>query len=333
MQRTKIEWAEYTWNPVTGCLHGCEYCYARTMVKRFAGDVRLFMADKRCRKVGENIYEIEEKFIAQNGTTVIYPCEFLPTLHKYRFTKPRELKTGANIFVCSMADLFGNWVPDEWIEMVFDTCKEYSRHNYLYLTKNYNRYEELYHKGLLLCESNMWYGCSFTRPTELRTIANNNYHTFVSLEPLLGDVGFELSIRNEKVADWVIVGAETGQNKNKVVPLKEWIDHITEYCDRFGIPVFMKDSLINIVGEENMRRELPDELNRNELSAKRKEVMETHCGRCQQIKRKSEMTSITLRRGRRGEAKTVGYVCNECLPEFLKGFENNDGENNGGRSS
>lgn len=37
MNRTKIEWATMTWNPVTGCKHGCEYCYARRIARRFGG--------------------------------------------------------------------------------------------------------------------------------------------------------------------------------------------------------------------------------------------------------------------------------------------------------
>ena len=36
LHKTKIEWATHTFNPVTGCLHGCEYCYARRLVSRFA---------------------------------------------------------------------------------------------------------------------------------------------------------------------------------------------------------------------------------------------------------------------------------------------------------
>lgn len=37
MDKTKIDWCDSTWNPVTGCLHGCEYCYARRIAERFAG--------------------------------------------------------------------------------------------------------------------------------------------------------------------------------------------------------------------------------------------------------------------------------------------------------
>lgn len=37
MNKTKIDWCDSTWNPVTGCLHGCEYCYARDIAHRFGG--------------------------------------------------------------------------------------------------------------------------------------------------------------------------------------------------------------------------------------------------------------------------------------------------------
>ena len=35
VHKTKIEWCSHTWNPVTGCRHGCEYCYAQRIVSRF----------------------------------------------------------------------------------------------------------------------------------------------------------------------------------------------------------------------------------------------------------------------------------------------------------
>ena len=59
------------------------------------------------------------------------------------------------------------------------------------------------------------------------------------------------------VPGWVIVGAETGNRSGKIIPEKEWIDRIVKDCDLRGVPVFMKDSLIPVVGEENMRREFP----------------------------------------------------------------------------
>ena len=40
MNKTKIDWCDSTWNPVTGCLHGCKYCYARGIANRFGGKGR-----------------------------------------------------------------------------------------------------------------------------------------------------------------------------------------------------------------------------------------------------------------------------------------------------
>jgi protein gp37 len=38
--KSKIEWTDATWNPVTGCTKvsaGCAHCYAETFAKRFRG--------------------------------------------------------------------------------------------------------------------------------------------------------------------------------------------------------------------------------------------------------------------------------------------------------
>lgn len=113
MDRTKIDWCNSTWNPVTGCLHGCEYCYARGMTRRF-GKQLPDLSDFARRNKG--LHLLDNK-IDHNS----YPYGFEPTFHAYRLNDYIG-KKGRNIFVCSMADLFGDWVPDSWIEEVFDTC-------------------------------------------------------------------------------------------------------------------------------------------------------------------------------------------------------------------
>ena len=45
MNKTSIDWCDFTWNPVTGCRRGCPYCYARAMARRFTGDIRINLAD------------------------------------------------------------------------------------------------------------------------------------------------------------------------------------------------------------------------------------------------------------------------------------------------
>ena len=249
MNKTKIEWCDSTWNPVTGCLHGCEYCYARKIAHRFGGTIQQ-------RDIVAKFHDLHEPMYTENNmgkiTIAPYPYDFDPTFHRYRLDEPARKTKPQNIFVCSMADLFGDWVPDEWIEEVFNACKSAPQHRYLFLTKNPVRYEKILDKYFPL---NMWFGWSQTGPTEppLTFSTHHSIQTFISIEPLLKP--FECF--NVKGLDWVIIGAETGNRKNKVVPQREWIDDIVKECDKVCIPVFMKDSLVPIVGEENMRREFP----------------------------------------------------------------------------
>ena len=71
---------------------------------------------------------------------------------------------------------------------------------------------------------------------------------FLSVEPILADFG-ELSEKSY-IPEWIIVGAETGSRKDKVIPRREWIENIVEQCRKYNIPVFMKPSLTDIWGEE-----------------------------------------------------------------------------------
>ena len=160
-----------------------------------------------------------------------------------------------------MADLFGNWVPDEWIQEVFRTCAAAPQHNFLFLTKNPFRYEMLYESHMIPLLDNMWYGFTITGNNTNQNWAASSWNTFISIEPLLERLNSE-TLSYIALTDWVIIGAETGQNKNKIVPEKEWIDDIVKVCKLRSIPVFMKDSLIPIIGEENMLREYPKELER-----------------------------------------------------------------------
>lgn len=269
MNKSKIEWCDSTWNPVTGCLHNCEYCYARKIANRFKGcddattygvhcqatwkrvnpesslDTAMFEVNAKCPPV--NI-KFNPKKQVNEVRVAPYPWGFQPTLRRDRYDEYSR-KSARTIFVCSMADLFGAWIPDEWIEEVFTACDKAPQHRYLFLTKNPFRYEELHQKGILRKSDNMWYGYSATN-NGYDLWFDNQYNCFASIEPLLGEV---------EITDthWVIIGAETGNRNNKVVPQKEWIESICRTADEMNVPVFMKNSLIPVVGEENMRREFP----------------------------------------------------------------------------
>ena len=112
MNKSDIDWCDFSWNPVTGCIRGCEYCYARNQARRFSGDVRLNLADVQIESmltaVGV-VHVLDAPFKGGRGQVIPFPAGFAPTFHKYRLGDPAHKKKPANIFVCSMADLFGPW--------------------------------------------------------------------------------------------------------------------------------------------------------------------------------------------------------------------------------
>ena len=320
--KTKIDWCDSTWNPVTGCLHGCEYCYARRIAERFGGCWRLNLpADTIWRKnVGERglmgdyarhrngkCHVLDEPEIecavidppsGYRGKVKPYPYYFDPTFHRYKLDEPLHWKKPRNIFVCSMADLFGDWVPDEWIAEVFKACEKAPQHRYLFLTKNPARFGSIngwnHRYNNEYAKDNMWFGTTITRQYELNRMLKLPYgdaHTFLSVEPILERIdldhylptsdarwhcsycghyaitcanhcgscgrigGYSGSFRKQPV-NWIILGAESGNRKDKVVPRREWIDNIVQICDEHNIPVFMKESLRGLMGSE-FRQELP----------------------------------------------------------------------------
>lgn len=300
--KSKIEWCDSTWNPISGCNHGCEYCYARKIAARFGG----LAPDNKC-------HELDELNRDARGKPDPYPFGFAPTLHRYLLDAPEHWKKPRNIFAGSMTDMWGTWVPDDWKIEVMEACKKAPQHNYLFLTKDpigYSIWPSKKHKGFDDVGSrtdNMWLGVTYTGTERLdghyqdwekekstgiwtnfwylwrmgRNITPGHHHTFMSIEPLKLDI-CEVEDEREggkllenflrpnafgtpsKMFEWVIVGAETGNRKGKVRPQKEWVDKIVELCDRGGIPVFMKESLLEIMGENGMRRDFPDKLRREQ---------------------------------------------------------------------
>lgn len=242
MQKTKIDWADMTWNPVTGCLHKCEYCYARKIASRFGKFCKIDQVN--IKTVGSGQHTCVEVEYKQDTP---YPEMFTPTLHKYRLNEPAQKTKPQNIFVCSMADLFGDWVPDEWIRSVFEACEAAPQHRYLFLTKNPKRYAMLAEKGMLPGGNNFWYGSTTSKQNSPYWL-NPDYKSFRSIEPILGE--FERFNVPIKYADWVIIGAETGNRKDKVIPKREWVDNIISQCRSAGVPVFLKSSLLEVMQGE-----------------------------------------------------------------------------------
>lgn len=175
--------------------------------------------------------------------------------------EPQNWKKQKTIFVCSMADLFGDWVPDEWITDVFNACKKATQHTYMFLTKNPMRYIKLMEKGLLPHGNNFWYGTTVTKQNE-DFFVSSAHNTFLSIEPLLEPFGSPGNF-DRYTPKWIIIGAMTGPGSKQHQPKQEWINEIVEAARELKFHVFMKDSLIPIVGEENMIRDFPWEAHKN----------------------------------------------------------------------
>lgn len=236
MNKTKIEWCDATVNPVVGCTFGCPFCYARRLNQRFG-------------------------FVTDFSKPQFFPERL----------KQLESKKPKNIFMDSMSDI-ADW-EEEWINEIADAIKNNPQHNYMFLTKRMERiYFDSRFESLLFCK-NIWLGISVKRTLDLgddfkalQEFQQIDVNTFISIEPIHGWVDFVGLQDYLQTLDWIIIGAETGNRKEKVIPKKEWIDKIVIQANVYNIPIFMKDSLIPIVGEENMRREFPKELLHNDFS-------------------------------------------------------------------
>lgn len=271
MEKTRIDWCDSTWNPVTGCLHGCEYCYARGIAKRFGGwtdsdgDMyhdEFFKNESEVRELDKplQVFREGQSILSGKWQNAPYPYDFIPTFHRYRLNDYIG-KKGRNIFVCSMADLFGSWVPDSWIEEVFAACGKAPQHNYLFLTKNPGRYIELEKDRRLPWADDFWFGSTVTKLEDKYTwFTKKEFHWFLSVEPIMEDLG--PMDEDAPKPEWIIVGAETGNRKDKVIPEKSWIESLLEECRKYDIPMFMKSSLADIWGEP-LIQEFPEGLRRN----------------------------------------------------------------------
>lgn len=243
MNKTKIEWCDFTINPVKGlCPIDCKdnrgkpYCYARRIYKWFKWNP-----------------EIRFEPIRDDD---------LP-------------KTPSRIFVGSTIELFGEWVDAFWMDSIFRTVKDNPQHIFIFLTKqpqNFAKWSPF--------PDNCWVGvstCNQEQANEFIPIlmSTNAKVRFVSIEPMLSSInlnkllfGWEYSSGNRepwyinafenkyifgdegdidlKKINWLIIGQQTPVSV-KTQPKISWISKIVEAADKAGVPVFLKDNILDII--------------------------------------------------------------------------------------
>jgi protein gp37 len=226
-----VDWAWWTWNPVTGCWHGCEYCYARDIAKRFY----------------ETDFEptfYPDRLKAPQNTNLMTPKRIESEAKKRKVSLEQAQTFSRNVFTCSMADLFGKWVPESWILQVFEAVKSAPEWNFLFLTKFPQRLKEI-NDILGGFPANVWVGT--TVDTQARVaLAERSFQgieatvKWLSVEPMLE----RLTFNSLEMFDLVAIG---GQSKSTQVkefqPEWEWVEHLVQQSRRSNTAVYFKENL------------------------------------------------------------------------------------------
>ena len=282
MNKTSIEWVKnpdgsqgYTWNPITGCLNhvngmckgGGFPCYA----------YRLANGRLKQRYLANHKWTTE--VVAHSIPAVIdpfYPRFWPPRLEELHdrnraITERGLCPEARGIFVCDMGELFSDWVPEDWTREILHAIDLNEGHDRFYLLtkqpQNLIKWSPF--------PENCWVGVTVCNRPMLNAALYHLQHIkatvrYLSLEPLLdrlsdkegrtGRVGPGAMIKgmfdyDEWVfqhVDWLIIGAQTKPYKP---PKIEWVQEIVEAADKAGIPVFLKDNLLEAVNYESPETE------------------------------------------------------------------------------
>mgnify|MGYP001588329511 FL=1 len=224
MNRSGIEYLDYSWSPITGCLHGpdtcpiVDDCWARAYANRF-----------RAR----------------------YGPGFRPALHISHLNDPLARKKPARIGVSFMGDFCGPQVHRHWQAQVLEVVRRCPQHQFVFLTKE--GFQLQYFKW----PDNCWVGVSITGA--LPEVDRHNLAAlkqvqapvrWVSFEPLLGPGEGDLA-----GIQWVVIGSQSGPHARQ--PHLEWVGDIMEQAGRRGIPLWMKRNLSPPWAIEDLCQELP----------------------------------------------------------------------------
>ena len=166
------------------------------------------------------------------------PVFFPERLKQFNSKKPKS------IFIDSMSDI-GFWEQD-WFDKTINTIRNNPQHNFIALTKQPHGLNELTKKTFVTDLNNLFFGVSVTEQFDMSRLWWGI--EFLSIEPILEPI--DINVPEIASVDLIIIGAETGNRKDKVIPQKEWIDSLVRQANEHRIRVFMKESLKSIMGDD-----------------------------------------------------------------------------------
>lgn len=241
-----IEWCTHTWNPISGCQHACRWempdgttaiCYAELVAERVAG--------------------------------AHYPHGFAHHYwHPERLREPLKLKESARIFLDSMADLFGRWVPAEQIQAVLDVVCQAEQHTFLSLTKNAPRLlavrdfppnlhigissppDQMFGEHLKVSQQQKMLRRSLSILAQLPGRVR-----WMSFEPLSWDVS-SIVVEYPDALDWAVIGAASNGPRT-FQPEPAHVRALLDVLDSRRIPVFFKGNLKGNAAAQPWREEYP----------------------------------------------------------------------------
>ena len=293
MKKTKIKWADYTFNPWIGCTKisaGCAHCYAEEWDKRFHEGQHWGKGVERkrtCEKNWETMHTLNKQIEA---------------LLNAEYVSDESDRISPRVFCGSLCDWLDPEVPTDWLLDLLDLIRQTPLIDWLLLTKRPGLWVERvmtvmrsiwldkqrlekYHDllewlhdwmGTEHCEMpgdppappfNVWIGATIEnqehigRLRELRLIPAQT--RFISCEPLLSEINIlpylipSLGVDGQECGDfhWVICGGESGRNARRMEA--DWARGLRDQCVELGIPFFFKqwgDFEGNKSGEGKSRR-------------------------------------------------------------------------------
>jgi protein gp37 len=215
-----IDWAQFSWNPIVGCKHPCRiYCWAHDVTLRFPAR---------------------------------YPHGFDPVWRPRMLNAPYNTPVPAeaavdgrfkNVFTVSMGDLFGGWIPREWIETVLTAVRDNSQWNFLFLTKFPKRIAEFE------IPANAWMGTTIDVQARVANaeaafadlrVKNPDAIFWLSVEPMLEPIRFN----RLDLFSWLVMGgAARSMRTPEFRPPERWIVSLVAAADAANVKIFQKTNL------------------------------------------------------------------------------------------